>query len=251
MLFALSTFTVFTVLALGFAVANLASADDPPPPYVELNNGQFRVDYLGIEPPYGEDPAVRTVRYAVTNQGCSAGETSNSDTSVPTTGKGRGKGGGGGPKEPKCAGMSHYSVGFQSNISLSESDLIDPSDTSGDCDPEESLCYTTSVTHPMCGTEYEVGISYHCKDGTFSPTYGFSGATKFPGLKFSKNREEESLQLFRTFIFHITYQDDNELYEQGCLEVLVKSGSSFYSGWLLGPVLKGLPNKNCPLDPDE
>ncbi len=210
---------VAAVLALTFA--NSASAEVLAS--VELNNGQFRVDYLGIDPPYdGNNPTAgeRTVRYAVTNQGCAV----SLSTNRLTMGKGKGKGGGGGgPKEPKCAGMSHFSVGVHL---LNEGHLIDPPDATGGC----VNCYVATVVHPECSF-------YSCLVGSFTPTYGNSGATKFFGLKFSKNRDEDSLPVGKTFIFQFTYQDD-ALYKEGEMEVLVKPGNQFYIGKLLGPVLQ-------------
>ena len=92
-----------------------------------------------------------------------------------------------------------------------------------------------TLDHPECKSFFSTFAP--CKDGTFTPTYGNSGATKFFGLKFSKNRDEPSLPLLRTFIFQITYQDDG-LYKEDTLEVLVKPGSTYYKGDLLGPVAK-------------
>lgn len=232
--------SAFTVLILSIAAAYSANADTHIPPYIELNNGQFRVDYLGIhegDKDGNNGSGWKTVTYAVTNQGCYP--TANLDPSSLTTGNGKGKGGGPKepkePREPKCAGMSHFSVGFENDHSLREIDLIDPADATGDCD---CYNYTTLISHPMCnpGTEYDPGISYDCIPGDFKPTYGWSGATKFPGLKFSKALAEPSLPKGQTFIFHITYQNHDD-YVIDCVDVLIKPGNNYYWGPLLGPVL--------------
>ena len=216
-LFALFTF-ITAVLAL--TLTDSASAESLATVY--LNEGQFRVDYLGIRD--GDKAGEKTVRYAVTNQGCTTGGTANLTLTTPSTGNGKGKGsGGGGPKEPKCAGMSHFSIGVHL---LNESHLLDPPDASGDC----INCYIATSDHPECSY-------YSCLVGSFTPTYGNSGATKFFGLKFSKNRDEDSLPVGKTFIFQFTYQDD-ALYKEGEMEVLVKPGNQFYIGKLLGPVLQ-------------
>ncbi len=216
---------LFIVVAAVLALTFVNSASAEVLASVELNYGQFRVDYLGIDPPYdGNNPTAseRTVRYAVTNQGCAVSLSSNRLTMGK--GNGKGNGGGGGPKEPKCAGMSHFSAGVHL---LNESHLIDPPDASVGC---FNYCYTATVEHPECG-------DYSCLVGTFTPTYGNSGATKFFGLKFSKNRDEDSLPVGKSFIFQFTYQDGG-LYEESEMEVLVKPGNQFYIGKLLGPVLK-------------
>ena len=220
----INLFTFGIVIAL-LTFAYSVSAYNPPPLGVDLNGGQFHVDYLGIDPPYvdGKSESSRTVRYAVTNNGCTTEGTANLDPSVPTTGKGGGKGRGGGPKAPKCAGMSHFSAGVHL---LDESHLLVPPDASGGC----INCYVATSNHPECSY-------YPCLVGSFTPTYGNSGATKFFGLKFSKNRDEDSLPLGRTFIFQFTYRDEG-LYEEGVMEVLVKPGNQFYKGELFGPVAK-------------
>ena len=209
---------VILVLTLAYSV----SADGHLPS-VDLNNGQFSVYYLGIDPPYedGRNEGSRTVRYAVTNNGCATAGTVNFDSSVYTAGKGKGQGSGGGPKEPKCAGMSHFSIGVHL---LDESHLLDPPDASGDIIDS----YTATADHPEC-------TYFSCLVGTFTPTYGNSGATKFFGLKFSKNKDEDSLPVGKTFIFQFTCQDDGR-YNEGVVEVLVKPGNKYDKGELLGPV---------------
>ena len=230
----LITLAIFAVAASLLLYAYSVSAEDEVEG-VDLNNGQFRVEYLGIGSSFEIDSKpylYRTVGYAVTNNGCTTEGTTSIDSSVPTTGNGRGKGTGGGPKEPKCAGMSHFSVGIDF---IDESHLVDPLDgvpidASGAC----INCYEVTWDHPGCGSDYV------CLEGTFTPTYGGSGATKFDGLKFSKSREEESLPQGFTFIFQFSYQstgqDGQELYQEGDVDVLVKPGNQFYIGGLSGPI---------------
>jgi len=220
-----------------FGLTFVYSTSADPLTSVELNNGHFRVDYLGINPSYLDQPEapVRTVRYAVTSLPCSA--QANLVSPLPTTGKGRGKGGGGGPKEPKCAGMSHFSIGFEPEHSLKENDLLAPKECL-------DLCYGYTT---MC--DYEPELPYDCIPGKFKPSYGWSGATKFPGLKFSKDLNEPSLPIGKTFIFHITYQD-NGRYKEGCVDVLVKPGNQSYWGPLLGPILVNPDTTESPCAPN-
>ena len=225
-LIALST---FAAIALVLNFPNSAEADVLDSEL--LNGGQFRVDYLGIYPPYdGTNPGTeeRTVRYAVTNQGCNSGGTTGLTLNTPTTGKGNGKGkggdGGGGSKEPKCAGMSHFSVGVDENFPL----LIPKDASGGDYD------YVTSDTHPECLPPDQ---EFTCLVRHFSPTLGDSGATNFYGLKFSKHPDEESLPFPDTVVFQFTYEDRGS-YKEGDLGVLVKPGNKSYRGTLPGPVRK-------------
>ncbi len=90
--------------------------------------------------------------------------------------------------------MSHFSVGvdFKDDSHLVDPQDGSPLDASGACID----CYEVTLDHPECGPDYV------CLNGSFTPTYGRSGATKFDGLKFSKSREEESLAIDKTFIFH-------------------------------------------------
>lgn len=240
---------LITALTLLVAVFTLTLAlpveANTPVETVFLMGGQFQVDYLSV----GEEPVwieakgfyIRTIRYAVTNHGCTAVSL---DPFLPTTGNGKGRGGGGGkdggggPKAPKCAGMSHFSVGVKFSDESHLVELLDgppldvaPMDASGTAVDS----FKVTMDHPEC----VVGV-YDCLEGLFTPTYGFSGSTKFDGLKFSKSQSDPSLPVTNTFIFEFSYQftdeQDVQLYDDGPMQVLVKPGNQFDIGDLWGPV---------------